>query len=209
MPTCILTTDRRHTSVRRFFNRLLPKSMRSEAVTIPVIRLHGTIMSGGGQFRPTLSLASTAGLIEKAFAYPDAPGGRDLHQFAGRLAGAVAADLQAHPRPRGREEQDGAGLRRGCRGVRRLHDRGRRRRDHRRPLLDRRLDRRGFGLLRLHRADEEDRRRAPRLYRRQEQGGARPVQAGKQGRRRAAEGACSSRCTRPSSTSSRSGAATS
>ncbi len=47
--------------------------MRSEAVSIPVIRLHGTIMSGGGQFRPTLSLASTAGLIEKAFAYPDAP----------------------------------------------------------------------------------------------------------------------------------------
>ena len=59
--------------MRRFFNRLLPKSMRSDAVTIPVIRLHGTIMSGGGQFRPTLSLASTAGLIEKAFAYEDAP----------------------------------------------------------------------------------------------------------------------------------------
>ena len=47
--------------------------MRSEAVTIPVIRLHGAIMSGGGQFRPTLSLASTAGLLEKAFAYSDAP----------------------------------------------------------------------------------------------------------------------------------------
>ena len=47
--------------------------MRSEAVSIPVIRLHGTIMSGGGQFRPSLSLASTAGLIEKAFAYQDAP----------------------------------------------------------------------------------------------------------------------------------------
>ena len=39
----------------------------------PVIRLHGTIMSGGGQFRPSLSLASTAWLIEKAFAYNDAP----------------------------------------------------------------------------------------------------------------------------------------
>jgi signal peptide peptidase SppA len=58
--------------VRRFLNRLLPKSMRSEAVTIPVVRLHGTIMSGGGQLRPSLSLASTAGVIEKAFAY-DAP----------------------------------------------------------------------------------------------------------------------------------------
>jgi signal peptide peptidase SppA len=60
-------------ALRRLLNRLLPKSMRSTAVTIPVIRLHGTIMSGGGQFRPSLSLASTAGLIEKAFAYNDAP----------------------------------------------------------------------------------------------------------------------------------------
>jgi len=47
--------------------------MRSEAVTIPVVRLHGTIMAGGGQLRPSLSLASTAGVIEKAFGYRDAP----------------------------------------------------------------------------------------------------------------------------------------
>jgi signal peptide peptidase SppA len=47
--------------------------MRSDAVTIPVIRLHGTIMAGGGQLRPALSLASTAGLIEKLFSYNDAP----------------------------------------------------------------------------------------------------------------------------------------
>ncbi|WP_230980402.1 S49 family peptidase [Oryzicola mucosus] len=47
--------------------------MRSNDVTIPVIRLHGTIMSGGGQFRQNLSLASTAGLIEKAFAIKEAP----------------------------------------------------------------------------------------------------------------------------------------
>ncbi len=59
--------------MRRFFNRLLPKSMRSDAVTIPVIRLHGAIMAGGSQFRPTLSLTSTAGVLEKAFAWPDAP----------------------------------------------------------------------------------------------------------------------------------------
>ncbi|SFT94904.1 S49 family peptidase [Mesorhizobium sp. YR577] len=59
--------------MRRLLSRLLPKSMRSGAVTIPVIRLHGTIMSGGGQFRPSLSLASTASLIEKAFAFTDAP----------------------------------------------------------------------------------------------------------------------------------------
>jgi len=46
--------------------------MRSTAVTIPVLRLQGAIMSGGTAFRPALSLATTAGLIEKAFAL-DAP----------------------------------------------------------------------------------------------------------------------------------------
>ena len=59
--------------MRRFLSRLLPKSLRPDAVTIPVVRLHGTIMAGGGQFRPTLSLASTAGVLEKAFSFPDAP----------------------------------------------------------------------------------------------------------------------------------------
>ncbi len=56
-----------------FLKRLLPASMRSDTVTIPVIRLQGTIMAGGGQFRPSLSLASTAGLIEKAFSFKNAP----------------------------------------------------------------------------------------------------------------------------------------
>lgn len=54
--------------MKRFLRRLLPKSMRSDAVTIPVVRLHGTILSGGGQFRQSLSFASTAGVLEKAFA---------------------------------------------------------------------------------------------------------------------------------------------
>ncbi|RVD32030.1 S49 family peptidase, partial [Mesorhizobium sp. M4B.F.Ca.ET.019.03.1.1] len=58
--------------MKRLLNRLLPKSWRSTVVVVPVIRLHGTIMAGGGQFRPSLSLASTAGLIEKAFSF-DAP----------------------------------------------------------------------------------------------------------------------------------------
>jgi len=58
--------------VKRLLSRLLPKSMRSDAVTIPVVRLHGTIMAGGGLGRQPLSLASTAGLLEKAFAM-DAP----------------------------------------------------------------------------------------------------------------------------------------
>lgn len=56
-----------------FLKRLLPSSMRSDVVTIPVIRLQGAIMAGGGQLRPTLSLASTAGVIEKAFAFKSAP----------------------------------------------------------------------------------------------------------------------------------------
>ncbi|MCO5160103.1 MAG: S49 family peptidase [Mesorhizobium sp.] len=56
-----------------FLKRLLPASMRSDVVTIPVIRLQGAIMAGGGQLRPTLSLASTAGVIEKAFAFKGAP----------------------------------------------------------------------------------------------------------------------------------------
>jgi signal peptide peptidase SppA len=51
---------------------LLPKSWRSNDIVVPVIRLQGTIMAGGGQFRPSLSLASCAGIIEKAFAI-DAP----------------------------------------------------------------------------------------------------------------------------------------
>lgn len=52
---------------------LLPKSMRPEGVTIPVVRLHGTIAPSGGQLRPVLSLASTAGVLEKAFSMKSAP----------------------------------------------------------------------------------------------------------------------------------------
>jgi signal peptide peptidase SppA len=47
--------------------------MRPNYVTIPVVRLHGTIMAGGNAFRPNLSLASTAGVLEKAFADTEAP----------------------------------------------------------------------------------------------------------------------------------------
>ena len=59
--------------MRGLLNRLLPKSMRSGAVRIPVVRLHGTIMAGGNQFRPALSVASTAALLEKAFTHSEAP----------------------------------------------------------------------------------------------------------------------------------------
>ncbi len=57
----------------RSLSRLLPSSMRSDAVTIPVVRLNGTIAAGGSQFQPRLSLAATAGVLEKAFSFKDAP----------------------------------------------------------------------------------------------------------------------------------------
>lgn len=59
--------------MKRLFNRLLPASLRSNDVTIPVIRLNGAITAGGSQFRPGLSLATTAAAIEKAFAFKQAP----------------------------------------------------------------------------------------------------------------------------------------
>ncbi len=59
--------------MRRLLDRILPASMRSNVTTIPVVRLQGTIMSGGTAFRQNLSLASTAGLLEKAFSFADAP----------------------------------------------------------------------------------------------------------------------------------------
>jgi signal peptide peptidase SppA len=51
----------------------MPKRLRKEGVTIPVVRLHGAIMSGGSQFRPALNLANVAGALEKAFSKKDAP----------------------------------------------------------------------------------------------------------------------------------------
>lgn len=57
-------------SLKQFFSRLLPKRFRSDAVTIPVVRLHGTIMAGGSPMRQNLSLAAVAGILEKAFAIP-------------------------------------------------------------------------------------------------------------------------------------------
>ncbi|MCV0379347.1 S49 family peptidase [Nitratireductor sp.] len=59
--------------MRRFFSRLLPKSLRGNTVTIPVIRLSGAIMPSSSAFRQNLSLATTAAVIERAFSMPDAP----------------------------------------------------------------------------------------------------------------------------------------
>lgn len=59
--------------MKRLLARLIPARFRSNAVEIPVVRLSGTIMSGGSQFRPALNLASVGPLIEKAFADKEAP----------------------------------------------------------------------------------------------------------------------------------------
>jgi signal peptide peptidase SppA len=47
--------------------------MRRGVVTIPVVRLQGMILSGNTPLRNSLSLATTAGLIEKAFSFKKAP----------------------------------------------------------------------------------------------------------------------------------------
>lgn len=56
-----------------FFQSILPKRFRKDHATIPVVQLQGMIMAGGSQFRPTLSLASVAPLLNKAFADKQAP----------------------------------------------------------------------------------------------------------------------------------------
>ena len=56
--------------MKRLISRLLPKSLRPDNAVIPVVRLHGTIMAGGTPMRQNLSLASVAGLLDKAFSIP-------------------------------------------------------------------------------------------------------------------------------------------
>lgn len=57
----------------RFIRKLLPRRWRPDYQEIPVVRLHGVIMTGGGPFRQNLSLSSAAAVLEKAFADKDAP----------------------------------------------------------------------------------------------------------------------------------------
>lgn len=53
--------------------RLMPKRFRNDGLVIPVVRLHGAIMSGGGRFKQQLNLASIAPALEKAFSKKDSP----------------------------------------------------------------------------------------------------------------------------------------
>ena len=82
-------------------------------------------------------------------------GGGAGDQFARRFAGAVAPDLLADSATRRGKEITGAGVRRGCRGIRRLHDRLRGRRDLLRSIVDPGLDRRRRRLLRISGFDQE------------------------------------------------------
>ncbi len=59
--------------MKRLFTRLIPARFRSNAIEIPVVRLSGAIMTGGSALRPSLSLASVAPLLEKAFGEKAAP----------------------------------------------------------------------------------------------------------------------------------------
>lgn len=54
-------------------SRFLPARFRRDTTVIPVVRLHGAIMSGGSQLRQPLNIASTAGVLEKAFSIKSAP----------------------------------------------------------------------------------------------------------------------------------------
>ncbi len=55
------------------FKRFLPARFRSDQTVIPVVRLQGSIMSGGSQFRSNLNLASVASQLGKAFSDKKAP----------------------------------------------------------------------------------------------------------------------------------------
>lgn len=53
--------------------RLLPARFRSDQTIIPVVRLQGSIMAGGSQFRSNLNLASVSTQLAKAFSDKKAP----------------------------------------------------------------------------------------------------------------------------------------
>lgn len=59
--------------MRDVIRRYLPKRFRKEGAVIPVVRMHGAIMTGGSQFRPALNLATIAPILNKAFSFKDAP----------------------------------------------------------------------------------------------------------------------------------------
>lgn len=63
----------RRSCVPNLLKRLLPKRYRKEETVVPVVRINGAIMAGGGPLRQTVSMAVVAPLLEKAFANKAAP----------------------------------------------------------------------------------------------------------------------------------------
>jgi len=57
----------------KFYQKFLPKKFTDKGIAIPVVRLSGMIASGGTALRPSLSLASCANVLEKAFSDKKAP----------------------------------------------------------------------------------------------------------------------------------------
>ena len=53
--------------------RFVPQRLRRDAIPIPVVRLSGPIMASGGGFRQTLSMATAAPVLKKAFDSKKAP----------------------------------------------------------------------------------------------------------------------------------------
>lgn len=53
--------------------RLLPKRYRKTELVVPVVRINGAIMAGGGPLRQTVSMAAVAPLLDKAFGDRRAP----------------------------------------------------------------------------------------------------------------------------------------
>jgi signal peptide peptidase SppA len=53
--------------------KILPRKWRSSGAIIPVVRLTGTIAAGGTAFNPSLSIASVAALLDRAFSVKTAP----------------------------------------------------------------------------------------------------------------------------------------
>ena len=154
---------------------------------MPVVRLTGVI-GVATPLRPGLMLSTAARTLERAFGLRNA---RAVALLINSPGGSPAQSHLIFRRIRQLAEEKKIPvhrLHRGRRRFRRLHAGLRRRRDHLRPLLDRRLDRRGRRLLRLPQADGQARHRAAHLYLGRAQGDARSVPAGEAGGRQTPQG---------------------
>ncbi|MCB1386717.1 MAG: S49 family peptidase [Nitratireductor sp.] len=59
--------------MRMRLSRLLPRALRKNETTIPVVRMHGAIMASSSPLRQNLSLTAVAGPLERAFSMKRAP----------------------------------------------------------------------------------------------------------------------------------------